>query len=221
MQREGLMATFMAKWSNDYPGQSGHIHVSLGDPKTGRNRLPRRGRALRDERDDAAFRGGAGALPAGAALDGVRDGERLSPARAGTLGADGVELGCREPHDGDPRDSRRARRASAASTGSHRPTRIPISRSRPPLPPDSPASKSGSSCPSPSSAAPTTRRRRPSSPSRPASPRRAADCADRRWPAAPSATRSSSISPRPATGRIRAFRRSVSDWDLARYFEII
>ena len=23
------MATFMAKWSNDYPGQSGHIHLSL------------------------------------------------------------------------------------------------------------------------------------------------------------------------------------------------
>lgn len=29
MQRRGLMATFMAKWSNAYPGQSGHIHVSL------------------------------------------------------------------------------------------------------------------------------------------------------------------------------------------------
>lgn len=28
-QRRGLMATFMAKWSADYPGQSGHIHVSL------------------------------------------------------------------------------------------------------------------------------------------------------------------------------------------------
>ena len=28
-QRHGLMATFMAKWSNDYPGQSGHIHLSL------------------------------------------------------------------------------------------------------------------------------------------------------------------------------------------------
>jgi len=25
------MATFMAKWSPDYPGQSGHIHVSLND----------------------------------------------------------------------------------------------------------------------------------------------------------------------------------------------
>ena len=31
-QQQGLMATFMARWSNDYPGQSGHLHVSLTDP---------------------------------------------------------------------------------------------------------------------------------------------------------------------------------------------
>jgi glutamine synthetase len=31
------MATFMAKWHSDLPGQSGHIHVSLGDPANGRN----------------------------------------------------------------------------------------------------------------------------------------------------------------------------------------
>jgi glutamine synthetase len=30
-QKRGLMATFMAKWSMDYPGQSGHIHMSLSD----------------------------------------------------------------------------------------------------------------------------------------------------------------------------------------------
>ena len=30
-QRRGLMATFMAKWSRDWPGQSGHIHMSLRD----------------------------------------------------------------------------------------------------------------------------------------------------------------------------------------------
>jgi glutamine synthetase len=30
-QRRGLMATFMAKWSKDWPGQSGHIHLSLRD----------------------------------------------------------------------------------------------------------------------------------------------------------------------------------------------
>ena len=28
-QKNDMMATFMAKWSNDHPGQSGHIHVSL------------------------------------------------------------------------------------------------------------------------------------------------------------------------------------------------
>ena len=28
-QRRGLMATFMAKWSHQLPGQSGHLHVSL------------------------------------------------------------------------------------------------------------------------------------------------------------------------------------------------
>jgi glutamine synthetase len=32
-QRRGLMATFMAKWSNSWPGQSGHIHLSLRDKK--------------------------------------------------------------------------------------------------------------------------------------------------------------------------------------------
>ena len=30
-QRKKLMATFMAKWSKEYPGQSGHIHCSLVD----------------------------------------------------------------------------------------------------------------------------------------------------------------------------------------------
>lgn len=30
-QRNNLMATFMAKWSPHYPGQSGHIHLSLRD----------------------------------------------------------------------------------------------------------------------------------------------------------------------------------------------
>jgi glutamine synthetase len=30
-QHHGMMATFMAKWSRDWPGQSGHIHLSLKD----------------------------------------------------------------------------------------------------------------------------------------------------------------------------------------------
>jgi len=31
-QRNDMMATFMAKWSRDWPGQSGHIHLSLKGP---------------------------------------------------------------------------------------------------------------------------------------------------------------------------------------------
>lgn len=34
-QRQDKMATFMAKWSDDYPGQSGHIHISLQDSNSG------------------------------------------------------------------------------------------------------------------------------------------------------------------------------------------
>jgi len=30
-QRRQMLATFMAKWSMDYPGQSGHLHLSLSD----------------------------------------------------------------------------------------------------------------------------------------------------------------------------------------------
>lgn len=36
-QRRGWMATFMAKWSNKVSGQSGHIHISLRNKKTGKS----------------------------------------------------------------------------------------------------------------------------------------------------------------------------------------
>ncbi len=36
-QREGLVATFMARWSMDYPGQSGHCHQSLFDLDSGKS----------------------------------------------------------------------------------------------------------------------------------------------------------------------------------------
>jgi glutamine synthetase len=35
-QRQGLMATFMAKWHKDWPGQSGHVHTSLQRRSDGR-----------------------------------------------------------------------------------------------------------------------------------------------------------------------------------------
>ncbi|TQV78763.1 glutamine synthetase [Exilibacterium tricleocarpae] len=36
-QRLDMMATFMAKWSSEYPGQSGHIHISLQHKDSGAN----------------------------------------------------------------------------------------------------------------------------------------------------------------------------------------
>ncbi|MCB1099478.1 MAG: glutamine synthetase, partial [Verrucomicrobiae bacterium] len=36
-QKRDLLATFMAKWSMDYPGQSGHVHQSVTDRETGKN----------------------------------------------------------------------------------------------------------------------------------------------------------------------------------------
>jgi glutamine synthetase len=35
-QKRGWMATFMAKWSRDWPGQSGHLHTSLKSLKSGK-----------------------------------------------------------------------------------------------------------------------------------------------------------------------------------------
>ena len=36
-QQRNLLATFMAKWSADYPGQSGHIHLSLKNTSDNRS----------------------------------------------------------------------------------------------------------------------------------------------------------------------------------------
>lgn len=42
-QKQGMVATFMAKWSMDYPGQSGHCHQSLIDLASGGNAFFRDG----------------------------------------------------------------------------------------------------------------------------------------------------------------------------------
>lgn len=46
-QRHGLMVTFMAKWNQDLPGSSGHIHQSLKDLKTESNAFHDGGDPLR------------------------------------------------------------------------------------------------------------------------------------------------------------------------------
>lgn len=57
-QQNGLMATFMAKWSHDHPGQSGHIHLSLRDAKTGKSAFYDEREALGMSRTQASFMAG-------------------------------------------------------------------------------------------------------------------------------------------------------------------
>ena len=66
-QRRGLMATFMAKWSPDWPGQSGHIHVSLAD-QAGKPVFHDAGAPLGMSRDHALVRRRPAAADARAAL---------------------------------------------------------------------------------------------------------------------------------------------------------
>ena len=37
VSRQGLIATFMAKWNQHLPGCGGHLHQSLWDPKLRKN----------------------------------------------------------------------------------------------------------------------------------------------------------------------------------------
>jgi glutamine synthetase len=61
-QRRGWMATFMAKWSNDWPGQSGHLHMSLVDSDSGRSRFYGEGDDLAMSKEMRWFVGGQQAL---------------------------------------------------------------------------------------------------------------------------------------------------------------
>lgn len=61
-QRRGWMATFMAKWSNDWPGQSGHLHMSLLDAESGEPRFYEEGAELGMSQEMRWFLGGQQAL---------------------------------------------------------------------------------------------------------------------------------------------------------------
>ena len=118
--RFGIMPSFMAKWSQQYPGCSGHIHQSLSDGKKnlfhdpkGRNgdeqavrKLPRR----------------PGRGTDGAGTDVLADDQQLQAAGRRLLGAGEADVGRRQPHGELPRDRRRrpspraSRRAAPAPT---------------------------------------------------------------------------------------------------------
>ena len=92
-QQRGWMATFMAKWSKDWPGQCGHIHTLAagdGDRQVGRSTTP----ASRiDERRDALVRRRPAGADAGAAGHGRLHGQFLHAADPRLLGADGLRPG--------------------------------------------------------------------------------------------------------------------------------
>ena len=81
-QRRGRMATFMAKWSPDYPGQSGHIHVSLKDLNGGA--------VFHDPRDAYGMSALMKHFVAGQ--------QALMPELLSMLGAHQRDLGRRKPH---------------------------------------------------------------------------------------------------------------------------
>ena len=101
-ERQGKMLTFMAKWSNDWPGQSGHLHVSLKG-KDGKSVFHEEGKPGSMSDEMRWFVGGA---DAGTPRHGRLHGQQLFAAGAGLLGADGCDLGDRESNlcaAGDPR----------------------------------------------------------------------------------------------------------------------
>ncbi len=104
-QRRGLMATFMAKWSPDWPGQSGHIHMSLRDP-AGRPLFHDGGAAAWHQRPDALVPRRAAAPDARTAGHGRADRQLLHEADTRLLGADRFELVSGQSHDGAAGDRR-------------------------------------------------------------------------------------------------------------------
>ena len=69
-ERRGWMATFMAKWSRDWPGQSGHLHISLKDQKGRAVFHDAEAEAARHLRRDALVHRRPAGADAGAARDG-------------------------------------------------------------------------------------------------------------------------------------------------------
>ncbi len=97
-QRNGMMATFMAKWSKDWPGQSGHIHTSLTRKSDGKAAFHDAGEAAQHVRRDALVRGRPAEAHAGVVSHGRLHREQLLAPDPRILGADHGHLGRGEPH---------------------------------------------------------------------------------------------------------------------------
>ena len=145
-QRRGWMATFMAKWSRDWPGQSGHLHTSLRDVKTGKGAFYDAGKpASHVGRPCAGSSAGSRQLMPETARHGRLHGQQLHAADPGLLGADRFAPGASRTAPRRCASSRARRSRSGSSTGSPPPTSIPTSRWPPPSARGSGASRTGSS----------------------------------------------------------------------------
>ena len=91
------MATFMSRWSNDWPGSGGHLHVSLRMRDGGASAFYDASAPDAMSPVMRAFLAGQQALMPGS-RDGRPDGQLLLAARAGLLGADERDLGRRDRH---------------------------------------------------------------------------------------------------------------------------
>ncbi len=220
-QRADLMATFMAKWSNDYPGQSGHLHLSLADRASGENAFHSEGApSSMSETMQHFVAGQVRYLPELLAMvcSTINSYRRLVP---GMWAPTSANWGDRESHDCDPRDSGRpegpaqrvpdrARRREPLSRPGRRP-RLRTARNR------------GASRASGRDRG--QRLRRPEGAGPPRCPPRLREASQ--------ALRASTMA-RECFGDAfvdhfcatrdwedQQFRKAVTDWDLSRYFEII
>ncbi len=143
-QRHGLMATFMAKWSNSVPGQSGHLHISL---RGANGESVFHDPSKPHDMSDAMrwFVGGQQALMPELLGDGRLHGQQLLAPGTRILGADLRRPGESRTAPRRCASSAAARRASASNTGSRPRTSILISRSPRPLAPGCGASSIASS----------------------------------------------------------------------------
>ena len=86
-QRRNWMTTFMAKWSKDWPGCGGHIHLSLWrDGKKPQSAFHDAKAPYKMSDTMRSFVAGQQALDARAAGDGGADGQFLPPAHPGLTG---------------------------------------------------------------------------------------------------------------------------------------
>ena len=93
--RFGIMPSFMAKWSQQYPGCSGHCHQSLSDGK--KNLFYDRQRPTRHEQAVRELSRGPGRGAARVRADVLADRQQLQAAGRRLLGAGEADVGIRQP----------------------------------------------------------------------------------------------------------------------------